>query len=375
MEWRDRMIELTERQKFILALVVHEYARTAAPVGSRFLVENYQLDMSPATVRNELAALTEQGYLRQPHTSAGRVPTEEGYRYFVGRLLQETTLPEATRRTISHQFYQTRHDVDQWMRLAASVLAHQSRAASLVTAPHPEMLRFKHLELISTRGRQVLMVLVLFGGEVRQRLLTLQEPVSQEQLSAAAHRLTLSLLEKNDEGIQAARSQMSGLDYDIASYIVEDMRQARRAVAGEVYFDGLTNVMSEPEFSGSEDARRALRLLEERSLLQDLLSRTVLNSTADQRPGERGQNAIQVLIGGEGTWDELRNFSVVLTRYGMPGLASGTLGVLGPMRLQYGRTISTMRFLSSLLSEMVADTLVEDESGRESSGEDAESLN
>ena len=121
------MIEPTERQKFLLALVVHEYARTAAPVGSRYLVEHYNLDMSSATVRNELAALTEMGYLRQPHTSAGRVPTEEGYRYFVGRLLQETELPDTVRRTITHQFYQMRNDVDQWMRLAASVLAHQSR--------------------------------------------------------------------------------------------------------------------------------------------------------------------------------------------------------------------------------------------------------
>src|SRR5512142_1452334 len=227
------MGDLTERQKFILALVVHEYARTAAPVGSRYLVENYRLDMSSATVRNELAALTEQGYLRQPHTSAGRVPTEEGYRYFVGRLLQETVLPETVRQTITHQFYQMRHDVDQWMRLAASVLARQSRAASLVTAPHPETLRFKHLELINTRGRQVLMVLVLYGGEVRQRLLTLAEPVAQEQLSVSADRLTRTLVDKSLEGIRTTRGQLSGLDLDIVNYIIEDIEQARTAISGE----------------------------------------------------------------------------------------------------------------------------------------------
>jgi heat-inducible transcriptional repressor len=365
---RSGMGELSERQKFILALVVHEYARTAAPVGSRYLVENYHLDMSPATVRNELAALTEQGFLRQPHTSAGRVPTEEGYRYFVGRLVQETVMPETMRQTISHQFYQMRHDVDQWMRLAASVLAQHSRAASLVTAPHPEMLHFKHLELISTRGRQVLMVLVLFGGEVRQRLLTLAEPVSQEQLSAAAERLTRELHDKTEEGIKSARNQLHGLDLDIANFVIEDMRQARTSISSEVYFDGLTNVMAEPEFSGSQDARRALRLLEERTLLQDLLARTVLSTgttahnVTDGSPINpiHGMNSVQVLIGGEGTWDELRNFSVVLTRYGTPGLATGTLGVLGPMRLPYGRTISTMRFLSGLLSDMVTETLVEE---------------
>lgn len=365
------MNDLTERQKLILALVVHEYARTAAPVGSRYLVENYRLDMSSATVRNELAALTEQGYLRQPHTSAGRVPTEEGYRYFVGRLLQETVLPETVRHTISHQFYQMRHDVDQWMRLAASVLAHQSQAASLVTAPHPETLRFKHLELISTRGRQVLMVLVLFGGEVRQRMLTLPEPVSQEQLSFAADRLTHALLDKDANSIRAMRGQFKDLELDLSDFIIEYMDQAQATVAGEVYFDGLTNVLKEPEFSGSEDARRAIRLLEERGLLQDLLTRTVWsNSSGGVTSGGAlsspagglftGQNSVQVLIGGEGTWEELRHFSVVLARYGTPGLATGTLGVLGPMRLPYGRTISTMRFLSSLLSEMVSETLVEE---------------
>jgi heat-inducible transcriptional repressor len=130
------MIELTDRQKILLTLVIHDYIRSAQPVGSQHLVENYKLDMSSATVRNELAALTEMGYLRQPHTSAGRVPSEEGYRYFVGRLLQQTELPANTRRTISHQFYQSRQDLEQWLRLAASVLAHQSRGASLVTAPH-----------------------------------------------------------------------------------------------------------------------------------------------------------------------------------------------------------------------------------------------
>jgi heat-inducible transcriptional repressor len=382
------MNELSERQKFLLALVVHEYARTAAPVGSRFLVEQYRLEMSPATVRNELAALTEQGYLRQPHTSAGRVPTEEGYRYFVGRLLQETVLPETVRQTISHQFYQMRHDVDQWMRLAASVLARNSRAASLVTAPHPETLRFKHLELINTRGRQVLMVLVLYGGEVRQRLLTLAEPVAQEQLSAAASRLTNVLVEKNSSAIHALRGQLSGLELDIVDYIVEDMEQARSSIASEVYFDGLTNVLAEPEFSGSDDARRALRLLEERSLLQDLLARTVFSGGAVgggakytgagiattvslPRQGSKIDNSVQVLIGGEGTWEELRHFSVVLARYGTPGLATGTLGVLGPMRLPYGRTISTMRFLSNLLSELVSDTLLEENPATDGASEEA----
>jgi heat-inducible transcriptional repressor len=129
-----------------------------------------------------MVALTEAGFLRQPHTSAGREPTEEGYRYFVRQLMGQTDLAPQTKRMITHQFYQAGHDIDRWLRLAASILAHQSQAASLVTAPHPEKARFKHIELISTLGRQVLMVLVLTGGEIRQQMLALAEPVSQETL-------------------------------------------------------------------------------------------------------------------------------------------------------------------------------------------------
>lgn len=349
------MIEPTERQKFLLALVVHEYARTAAPVGSRFLVEQYELDMSSATVRNELAALTELGYLRQPHTSAGRIPTEEGYRFFVGRLLQETSLPENVRRTITHQFYQMRHDVDQWMRLAASILAVQSRAASLVTAPHPEKARLKHLELISTRGRQVLMVLVLVGGEVRQRLITLPEPVRQDVLSQTAHELTLLLENRDAEGVRQVFRQpgLHPLQTDILSFVGEDMGENDALASGEVYLDGMTNMLSEPEYASTDEARKALRVLEERSTLQDLLSRTVLSSS--------GGSGVQVLIGGEGTYEELRSSSLVLARYGHPGTATGALGVLGPMRMAYGRTISAMRFLAGLLSDLVAETLASDE--------------
>jgi heat-inducible transcriptional repressor len=342
------MDALTERQKVVLMLVIHEHIRSAAPVGSENLVKHYRLDMSPATVRNEMGILTEQGYLRQPHTSAGRVPTEEGYRYFVGKLLNENDLPVDTRRMISHQFYQMRNDIEQWMRLAASVLASQSHAASVVTAPHPDLARIKHVELIATRGRQVLMIVVMVGGEVHQRLITLGEVVAQEQLSSAATNVTQVVMNKDASAIEALKSQFNGLEADLVKWLLEETRYASTLTAGEVYLDGLTNVLAEPEFSGPDDARKALRIIEERSLLQDLLSKTVLSE-------ETG--GVQVLIGGEGTWDDLRQCSVILARYGTPGLITGTLGVLGPIRMSYGRTISTVRFVAGLLSEMVDESL------------------
>jgi len=345
------MNELTDRQRFILSLVIHEYINSAAPVGSQHMVEQYHLDMSSATVRNELAELTSLGYLQQPHPSAGRVPTEDGYRLFVGNLVTRSVIPETVRRTISHQFYQMRQDVEQWTRLAASVLAHQSRAASLVTAPHHDQARFKHLELIASHGRQVLMVLVTVGGEIFQRFITLDEPVPQSQLSASADRLTSLLGGKTFKEIQALVLELNALEVDMLEIVVDEMQQADSLVSGEIILDGFTNVLAEPEFSGSEEARRALRVLEEKPLLQGLLSESVLRGST--------VGGVQVLIGCEGVMDALSQCSVVLARYGTPGLATGTLGVLGPMRMSYGRTISIVRFLSDLLSDLVNENLNE----------------
>lgn len=344
------MENLSDRQKMLLTLVVHEYTRTAMPVGSQSLVEHYHLDLSSATVRNELAALEDMGYLRQPHTSAGRSPTENGYRYFVSQLLQQTDLPAETRRTISHQFYQMRNDSDQWMRLAASVLANQSRAVSLVTAPRPENAVLKHLELISTRGHQVLMVMVMAGGEIHQRIFTLNDPYTQEQLSAIAAMINANAQGLALDSLNSIRPQLDTSAQSILDLIIPEMNQSNQSALSEVYMDGMTNVLAEPEFSGSEEARRAFRLLEERSLLDDLLSRSVVGSAI---------GGVHVIIGGEGAWEELRQCSIVLARYGTPGQVTGTLGVLGPMRMSYARSISAVRFLSGLLSELVSTGLAD----------------
>jgi heat-inducible transcriptional repressor len=342
------MNELSDRQKTLLLLIIRDYIDTAQPVGSKRLVEHYRLELSPATIRNEMAALTEMGYLRQRHTSAGRVPTEEGYRYFVSQMMYNADLPEAVKHTIRHQFHQSRADMDQWMTLAASVLAHQSQGVSVVTAPHAEQSRFKHVELISTQGRQVLMVLVMAGGEVRQQILTLAEPVTQERLSQTATRLNGILVGQAAAAIVSLSTRSDPLEQDILTIIRQDMRTASQSSSGEIYTDGLTNVLSEPEFAGSDEARKALRIFEERSTLQDLLARTTTNSNI---------GGLQVLIGGEGGWEELRQCSMVIARYGVPGLASGTLGVLGPMRMSYARTIPTVRYVAGLLSDLVNDTI------------------
>ncbi len=343
------MEELTERQESILGLIIRDFTDNAVPVSSKALVEKYNLTVSTATVRNEMLALTDKGYLRQPHTSAGREPTEAGYRYFVQRLVSETELPSAEKRTINHQFYQARQDVDQWLKLAASVLAQHAHGASLVTAPHQSLARFKHIELIATQGRLVLLVLVLSGGEVRQQMLTLAEPVTQDELSAAATRLNGACHGQNADAIAAGAAHLPTLEQEVARLVSEVMKKAEAFSAQEVFRDGVTAVLAQPEFASSDSARQALRVLEERTYLEEFLAKAL-------SPAVGG---VQVVIGGEGDWQELKDCSMVLARYGVAGQATGAMGVLGPQRMAYGRTISTVRYVAGLMSDLMYEVYTE----------------
>jgi heat-inducible transcriptional repressor len=339
---------LSERQKLILGLVVQDYVERAKPVGSSHLVKAFGLEVSPATVRNEMAALADAGFLSQPHTSAGRVPTERGYRFFVGELMQRVDLPSATKHTISHQFYQARHEMGQWMKLAASVLASQSRAASLVTTPQAQRARFKHVELILTSGRQVLMVLVLEDGRVIQQMLVMKEPLTQEQLSHSSNEINALFGGRTLAALNDSPADLSALAGDVLELIRRELEDEHDRLSGEVYHDGWTNVLAEPEFSATDAAQRALRVLEERPLLEDLLTQTMMQSEI---------GGVQVLIGGEGRWEELNDFSLVLARYGSAESASGFLGVMGPMRMPYGRVVSTVDYVAGLLGDILAESM------------------
>jgi heat-inducible transcriptional repressor len=341
--------ELTERQKRILNLIVQEYVDTAKPVGSKPLVKKYKLGISSATIRNEMRILSEAGYLRQPHTSAGRIPTENAYRLFVSQLMYGPELPTSLKNTIAQQFSEVKQESANWMQLAASVLAHQSNAASIVTSPHTDLVRFKQLQLISTTGRQVLMVLVMMGGRVSQQMLVLSEPVTQDQLTVTANQLNSMFSGRDvDEIINISPTDLDALGEDMCKLVLDELTRFDRQITGEVYQDGLNNVLAEPEFAEADAARRALRVLEERQSLESLLSQTVMNTEV---------GGVEVLIGGESNWEELSNCSLVLARYGVPNLATGILGVLGPTRMPYGHTISTVNFMAELLSNLVGQAM------------------
>lgn len=335
--------EMTPRCQTILRLVIGEYIRTAAPVGSKAIRELYHLDISPATIRNEMAWLEEHGYLTHPHTSAGRVPTEKGYRYFVEKLMGESDLSPAERRTISHQFHQAQLDIEQWMRLAAAVLAHRARGAALVTSPKSAPSRLKHLELISIRDTLALLILVLYAGVVKQQVLPLSVPMTQDELSRIAAMLSHRWEGLNEATIAATLPGLSEFEHRVGDAVCEMMRRLDARHATEIYRDGLLNLLSQPEFVHSASAQQIVRLLEERQIIDALVSEVL------QRGG------LQIIIGGEGRWQDLAEVSLVLARYGVENQVAGALGVLGPLRMRYDRAVSVVRFVAQLMSDLVSN--------------------
>lgn len=337
---------LTSRQGLLLKLIVREHVEATVPVASRTLVDKYKLDFSPATVRNEMARLEELGYLSQPHTSAGRLPTEAGFRYFVERLMEEQSLPVVEQRRIAHQFHQARDHIEAWLPLASSVLAQVSGGASVVTAPRTLQPVYKHLELIATHGRAVLLILVLQGGSVEQQILALSEPMAQIALREAADRMNQMFAGQSIAQIEACIGDLPRLEADIATLVISIMRNAEDSPSDEIYQHGLSDLLQEPEFvDGDVASTSVVRVMEERSLLQAVLAETLTPNV--------GIGSVRVLIGGEGRWDELRMCSLVLARYGAVNYATGALGVVGPIRMSYGRTISAVRFVANMLGELV----------------------
>jgi len=334
------MENLTHRQEQILATVVKEYVESAQPVGSETLRKR-GLIVSSATIRNELASLEEMGYLMHPHTSAGRVPTEKGYRYFVETLMEEFELPPVEQRMIRHQFHQVTLDVDQWMRLSAAVLAHASHSTALVIAPQSIHCRFKHLQLVSISDQVALLVLVLQDGTVKQQMLALSQPMPMEEFARTSNRLNDHYAGLSSEQIRNLSISLNVFESGVVNVVIGLMQQIDHRSSHEIYRDGIVDILRQPEFSAIARMQTLLEMLEQRSFLEDMLS--------DWAP-ERG---VQVVIGGESQRDEMSDYSMVLSRYGLPGEASGVIGVLGPVRMQYARTIGVVRYVSSLLDDLM----------------------
>src|SRR4051794_9917250 len=266
------------RSQAILRAVIEEYVTTAAPVGSQALVERYRLGVSSATVRAVLAELEVAGLLTHAHTSAGRQPTEQGYRYYVESIVDSVPLPPVEQLMIRHQFGQVEFASEHWFRLAATTLATVTRSAGLATPSKPTAAHLRRLDLVRISDRLASLILVLREGALRQLLVNLDHPVDQDELSAVANQLNELL--SGQTATDAAR-RLRSLDADdpatelprrVAERVVRALQEFDGAAIEELFSDGLLNVMAAPEFAQSDKLRRVFSALENRAYLARLIS-------------------------------------------------------------------------------------------------------
>jgi heat-inducible transcriptional repressor len=335
------------REQAILRAVIEEYVSSAAPVGSVALVDRYRLGVSSATVRSILAELEQAGFLSHPHTSAGRVPTDAGYRYYVESIVDAPALGAVEQLMIRHQFGQVEFASEHWFRLAATTLAGLTRAAGLATPAKPRAARIRRVDLVTIQERLASLILVLREGTIKQILLNLDVAADQDTLSQAASRLNHVFANCTAREIDASLDRFDPDDpanvlvRKVAERIARVMRDFDDAMIEELFSDGLLNVMEAPEFAQSDKLRRVFSALENRSYLGELLQVVA------------GGDRVRVFIGGENEPTEMREVSLVLAPYGRPGRAVGVVGVLGPTRMSYPHAIGTVQFVSGLMNELV----------------------
>jgi heat-inducible transcriptional repressor len=326
-------------------MIVRDYVSSAAPVGSEALARRYHLTFSSATVRNEMAELEHMGYITHPHTSAGRIPTDKGYRYFVARLMDEFELPAEEQRTIRHQFHQVELALDQWIHLAASVLARASHNVALVTMPTARQCRLRHLELLAMHDQVVLMLVVLQEGRLHQQMIALPAAVDEDELSRVARRITALFAGRSaaEIDIKVARNlvSLSEAERGIVEQLTKLMRQVDTGATINAHYDGLLEVLRQPEFARADKVRMLVEALEQRDVWPGLL------------PAGLPSGEVWLAIGEENPWAMLRDCSLVFARYGEDDAVTGVLGVIGPTRMPYWRAIATVRCLSTVMGDLI----------------------
>jgi heat-inducible transcriptional repressor len=307
-------------------------------------VSRYFLNLSSATVRNELSNLGDLGYLVQPHTSSGRIPTDQGYRYFVDFLMDSEAVSPQVHEYINEQVRSAPADGQAFVERVAMVVATVTQNASVVTAPHGPRARLKHLDLVSLEPQAVLLILLVEGNLLRQQVIEVSQPVDQADLSRLSLRILEELSGQDREAV--SRRMMSlpaGAEQDVLKRVHDLLDQFEQGAETLVVHDGVRNLLKQPEFTDSNRLQDVLEILEESRHLSALLRELI------------GESDLQVVIGSENLTEQLRSCTVALTTYGPSGRLKGTLGVVGPTRMQYGQIVGRLGAVARAASNRMAE--------------------
>jgi heat-inducible transcriptional repressor len=286
--------------------------------------------------------LEREGYITRPHPSAGSVPLDKGYRYYV-ETLSEIELPLAERLLVSHLFHQVERELEEWLSLAATLTAQMVQNVAVVTLPKPAHCRFRHLELVAIRDSLALVVLVLHGAMLRQQLIAFDQAISQDELTAIANKLNDAYANKTRAKIKAKKLKLTAAEQLVADCLLKIMQDEDEQEYEHSSLDGLHFTLNQPEFRHGEVGQILAALADGRNLMRTIT------------PREMAGSQVQVIIGKENRAETIQKCSVVINRYGLLEEAEGVISVVGPTRMPYARTISAVHYISSVLSQMVAE--------------------
>ncbi len=349
---------MDERSREMLALLIRTHITTGEPVGSRTISKLTREGLSPATVRNIIADLEETGYLEQPHTSAGRVPSDRGYRFYVDHILEQTGLPESDETTIQHELLGEQtganwSSADQLMSRASHLLSLFSESVGIVISPNIAYDIIKHIDFVRLSDGRILVITVSRAGLVQDRLVRIDEDLTQDELHRTANYVNanfggMSLLAIRTELLKRLSEEKALYDRLLQNAIMlcELGLSENDQTEPEVFVEGASNIVAKRDFGDLEKIRELLRVFEEKSRLVKILNECV---------GQMFEQPVAIRIGAENSLPSLRGCAVITSHYSYGDQIIGSLGVVGPVRMEYARTIGVVNYIARLLEQALAD--------------------
>lgn len=336
---------LNERKKKILQIIIEDYISSAEPVGSRTIARKYDLGLSPATIRNEMSDLELLGYLEQPHTSAGRIPSAQAYRFYVDALIEPGTLTDNDMALIDGWYNERRRNIDDIFQSTAKILSRMTQNVSMVLTNQQTIANFCYLKFLPLDSQHAILCIVADDGSIDTNVVDIPLGMSSEEMDYLAGKMSKLLEDRNLSDISVEILQNVHTDVVEDKLIFSSLLQAVRKMTGrrqeqKVFLGGTKQLLNQPEFRDVERVRNLLGILEEEKVLKDLL-----------QGGE--DSGLKVTIGSENKFNGIQDCSMVQATYRLNGQIVGTMAVLGPTRMEYGKVISVMDYLHKYLKTIL----------------------
>ena len=336
---------LNERKKKILQIIIEDYISSAEPVGSRTIARKYDLGLSPATIRNEMSDLELLGYLEQPHTSAGRIPSAQAYRFYVDALIEPGTLTDNDMALIDGWYNERRRNIDDIFQSTAKILSRMTQNVSMVLTNQQTIANFCYLKFLPLDSQHAILCIVADDGSIDTNVVDIPLGMSSEEMDYLAGKMSKLLEDRNLSDISVEILQNVHTDVVEDKLIFSSLLQAVRKMTGrrqeqKVFLGGTKQLLNQPEFRDVERVRNLLGILEEEKVLKDLL-----------QGGE--DSGLKVTIGSENKFTGIQDCSMVQATYRLNGQIVGTMAVLGPTRMEYGKVISVLDYLHKYLKTIL----------------------